>query len=82
MKTLVDFICDHIQNNLNLAWRFSEHPTESAKSTIEMLYNQSFGSVELLVAWLNYQRDPDNLVPALLEMWDGYREKFSKLLEK
>ena len=82
MENLVGFVRNHLQNNLNLAWRFSEHPTETAKSTIEMLYNQSFGSVELLVAWLNYQRDPDNFVPTLLEMWADYREKFNQLLEK
>lgn len=82
MENLVGFVRNHLQNNFNLAWRFSEHPTETAKSTIEMLYDQSYGSVELLVAWLNYQRDPDNLVPALLEMWNGYREKFNELLEK
>lgn len=82
MKNIVDFTRDHLQNNLDLAKRFSEHPIDTTKSVIEMLYSQAYGGVELLVAWLNYQRDPDNLVPTLLEMWnEEYRKEFEKLLQ-
>ena len=81
MKNIVGFTRNHLQNNLDLAQKFSKHPTETTKSIIEMLYNQSFGGVELLIGWLNYQRDPDNIQPSLIKLWDEYKKKFEELLK-
>ena len=74
MKSIVDFTRDHLKNNLDLAQRLS-------KDTIKMLYDQSFGGIELLIAWLNYQRDPGNIKPSLIKMWDEYKKKFEELLK-
>lgn len=80
-KTLLEVYTTHVDDDYRLAVKVSRGSLESRR-VVQMLQDQAFGAVEGIIAWLNYQRDPDNLVPALLEMWDGYHEKFNELLEK
>lgn len=79
--TLLDIYTAHVEDDYRLAEKASRGSCGN-KQFVQMLQDQAFGAVEGIVLWLNYQQDPDNLVPALLEMWDIYDEKFKRLLEK
>ena len=79
--TLLDIYTTHVENDYLLAVKVSTGSHKN-KEFVQMLQNQAFGAVEGIVAWLNHQRDPENLIPALLKMWGEYHEKFNQLLEK
>lgn len=78
--SLLDIYTAYAEENYRLAEKISRGGRSGC--SISMLLDQAFGAVDGIIRLLNYQRDPDNLVPALRKMWDEYLEKFNQLLEK